>query len=226
MKDDYEFSPWISEDFEQSGFLTEGLHPVKYKKEESLYSICGKSEYVYLVVSGRVRVTAYHASGRERQLYIAEKGCIVGETSVLLHREHTTTASAIVDSIVYKIPAAVFIERMQKNYAICSMVMRMVCRKHDVLYNALLSSSFSQSVSQIARMLLNLADQYGEETADGCRIGIRFTHQDIANITGISRVTVSNAFNLFAEKGVCGKVNGSFLISDMEGLREYSLMDE
>ena len=226
MKGDYEFSPWISEEFKQLSVLTEGFQPVKYKKEESLYSVCGKSEYVYLVVSGRVRVTAYHASGRERQLYIAEKGCIVGETSVLLHREHTTTASAIVESTAYKIPASVFTERMRNDYGICNTVMRMVCRKHDILCNALLSSSFSQSLSQIARMLLNLADQYGEETVDGCRIGIRFTHQDIANITGISRVTVSNAFNLLGEKGICGRMNGSFLISDIDGLREYSLMDE
>ena len=226
MKESYEFSPWINEDLEKLAVLTENFQPEKYRKNESLYSVCGKSEYIYIVVSGRIRVTAYHTSGKERQLYIAERGCIVGEISALLNRIHNTTASAIVNSVVYKIPSSIFLKQLQQNHTISNVVMQMICRKHDILSNALLSSSFSQSASQIARMLLNLADQYGEETEDGLRIGIRFTHQDIANITGISRVTVSNCFNLFAEKGICGRINGSFMITDLDSLTEYSLIDE
>lgn len=214
-------SPWISDSLERWSILTEGRKLIRIKKETSLYHQGDPFDLVYLIHSGRVRITSYQTDGSERQLYIAEKGSLIGENSFVLRQPHTSSAVAIVDSLVYAIPYAELSDLLQKNFSLCQNVMQMICRKHNILYSQLLEKSFSQSLRRISQVLLNLVKQYGEPTPQGVRIGIRFTHQDVANITGISRVTVSNTLNRLADEGVLGRQDGLYLLYNLPQLRQY-----
>ncbi|MDO5411478.1 MAG: Crp/Fnr family transcriptional regulator [Lachnospiraceae bacterium] len=215
-------SPWIDGDLDVWSPLTHNRKPEKAKKEFVLYHQGDKPEYVYLVMKGRLRITSYQPNGKERQIYIAEKGCLVGEKSVLLHQPHTFSAVAIVDSLVYKINVHDFFSIMEKNFNLCQSVMQMICKKQEILYHHLLGNSFSQASQQIARVILHLVKQYGEPVADTFKISIRFTHQDVAHITGISRVTVSNTFSKFTNEGILDKQDSRFIIRDLDRLQEYA----
>lgn len=215
-------SPWLYEEMEFWVLLTRGKLPEKYKKETTLYCQGDAPDYVYLIKHGRARITSFQPDGRERQLYIAEKGCIIGERSAVLGQPHGSFAVTIVDSVIYRIASQELLSAMERSFPLCQVVLRMVCKKHDVLYHQLIGVSFFQAQHQIAQVLLNLVRQYGEPTEDGVRIGIRFTHQDVANITGVSRVTVCNTFNMLTDKGILEKRSGRFEILDLERLRNYA----
>lgn len=212
-------SPWINIDLSYWDDLTRNRLPRLFRKKTFLYHQNEMPDGVYIIKSGRVRITSYRSGGEEKQLYIAEKGAMCGEFACIQNHPHDTSAVAIVDSMVYFIPYHVLEEHMRRNWSIAQKIMRLVCRKSSIFVSQILELSFYQSLQRIARILLDIAAQYGRAQADGSvLISIKFTHQDIASMINTSRVTTSNIFNDFLKKGTIGRKDGHYILRDTEEL--------
>ena len=177
---------------------------------------------VYVVKDGRVCITTYSSTGIEQQLYIAEQGTLFGERSSLLGESHMTTAVSIVDSSVYAIPINIFQDRLAASPALNQAVLQILCRKNSLLVGRLLSHSSSDSLQRIAQVLLDMVHAYGTETGSGCEISIRFSHQDVANLLHISRVTVTKAFQTMSQEGILRRNQGHILICDRKKLEHLA----
>ncbi|QQO10885.1 Crp/Fnr family transcriptional regulator [Breznakiella homolactica] len=208
-------SPWIHIDLSYWDDLTRDRLPQLFRKKSFLYHQDEMPEYVYIIKSGRVRVTSYRSEGEEKQLYIAEQGAMCGEFACIQNHPHDASAVAIVDSMVYCIPYQVVEKHMRGDWTMAQKVMRVICRKSNIFLGQILELSFDQSLQRVARILLDIAAQYGEKRPDGSvLITIKFTHQDIASMINTSRVTASNIFNDFLEKGTISRENGYYSLRD------------
>lgn len=58
-----------------------------------------------------------------------------------------------------------------------------------------------QTKARIKQLLLFLTREIGEPTPEGIRIWVRFTHQQIANLAGTNRVTVSRILSKLRKEG-------------------------
>jgi CRP/FNR family cyclic AMP-dependent transcriptional regulator len=56
---------------------------------------------------------------------------------------------------------------------------------------------FRQVPSRVARLLVSLAESHGKVTPNGIRVEFPLTHQEIADLVGSSRVTVTQILNRF-----------------------------
>ncbi len=220
MQCDESRSPWIRGELARWQQLIEGKTPERVAKNTLLYSQGQTADRVYIVAKGRVRVTSFAGGGGEKQLYIAEEGSIIGEESCILHEGYSASAVTIVDCLLYPVSAVDLVRTMWHSDNITEMVLKLLCRKNVALQNQVLQLSFSQALPRIAQTLLDLGREYGESLPNGRRISIRFTHQDVANLLGVSRVTVSNAFRHLEDKKLIRRHSGRFLIIDESGLLE------
>ena len=84
--------------------------------------------------------------------------------------------------------------------------------------NLLLSQA--SATQRVVHHLLQLAATYGQPADGGTEIGIAFTHQEMANITGLSRVMVSNVLIQLQSEGLIGKVKAHCVVRDIDGLRQ------
>lgn len=73
--------------------------------------------------------------------------------------------------------------------------------------------SFHHSEGRVCFYLLHLAEQYSEEKNGQKLLYIRFTHQDIAEITGLSRVCVSNIISGLVKDRILMKKSGLYYVS-------------
>jgi CRP/FNR family transcriptional regulator len=221
-KDSPAISPWICTDLSTWGDITQGLTPWEYHKDGFLFHQGDDAEYVYIIKTGRVRMVTFQADGGERHLYIAERGSIFGEIDCLSGTPHSTSAIAIVDTTAYRLSYRELEERMHRDWAFNKKMMQLICQKSHIFIKQIFELSSEQAVQRIARTLLNIASQYGKPHKDGIYITIKFTQQDVSHIVNMSRVTVCNAFSLFAENGVLHKTDGHYIIKDMHKLKTYS----
>lgn len=215
-------SPWISFDRKIWKPLTDGINPICFSKNQFVYEQEQDAENVYIVASGRIRITAFHLNGTEKQFYIAERGCMIGENSCFMGTQNTTYAVAIVESQLYRIPFEKLITAMRDHWALTLQVIQVICRKNHALLSQIAELSFAQAFQRISQMLLNLAHEYGKNVGDDIKINIKFTHQDVAHMTTASRVTVSNVFHELAERNVITKRDGYFMLMDMKLLEEFA----
>lgn len=211
-------SPWIRIDLKEWEPLINGYTPVLYRKKSFLFHEEDPSSFVYIIKSGRVRLTSFRSDGSEKQFFIAEEGCICGEGGCLMRHPHESSAVAIVDTEVYRISSQELELAMKQDWHLTNLIMQVFCRKNSILANMVLELSFTQSLQRIAQLLINLTRQYGTKEESGCRINIRFTHQDVASMINTSRVTVSNIFTIFYERGLLKKEGGCFILCNPEAM--------
>ena len=61
---------------------------------------------------------------------------------------------------------------------------------------------FRDVQAKLAALLLELGDEYGQEVEDGILIGVKITHQEMANLIGSTRETISLTLAQFKKKGL------------------------
>ena len=215
-------SPWIRLDPELLDVLTNGQTLVHLRRKQPIFYQGDTPKSVYVVKEGRICITTYSQTGTEQQLYIAERGALFGEHSCLLNIPHMTSALSIVDSCVYAIPLSVFYERLKESPQLNQYVMQILCRKNSLLVSRLLSQSASDALQRIAQALLDMAQEYGVKNETGLEISIRFSHQDVANLLHISRVTVTKAFQFLTKEGIIVRKQSRIVLVDIEKLSKLA----
>ena len=209
-------SPWISGDLECLRALTDNRLPAAYKKDAIVYYQDDAAENIFIVKSGRIRITTYAENGLEKQVFIAEKGAVFGELSALVDSIYRCSAVAIVDAQIYRIPIGEFMRILESDWKTAAYFIRSLCRKGLTFEQEILDLSFMQATHRTIKTLLNLCDQYGTpcmvDGRPGIRINIRFSHQDVANLIGSNRVTVSNIFSDLAKNDIVTKDSGRYIV--------------
>jgi len=86
--------------------------------------------------------------------------------------------------------------------------------------NALIAATTSQDIrARLASLLLNLADQFGESVANGTRITLRLTNQEMANMIGTTRETVNRTLNRFWDEQLVDMRTSHVVVVEPEKLR-------
>jgi len=218
-------SPWIEMPEADWSVLTEGLTPKIYKKGTIIYEQEAQPapSHLFLVKSGRVRMDVYSSSGDCKSLYVAGPGTIFGEISPLDGLPNICCASASIRSEIYQIPHDRFQNAIRTNPQCAMNVMRIMARKTRLMANSIKQLTFGHSTARVAFAIMSLAYQYGTKTPEGIRLTMKFTQQEMADLTGLSRVSVSNIFTQLTKDGILSKHDGYWVIHGLDALQNLFL---
>ena len=154
-------------------------------------------------------------------MIIADRGSVFGELSALDGYPNYANATAIVDSYIYLVPKEQFKERLVKNHDFCLTVIKVLARKIRLLSSQVEGLTFDDAYYRVVNALVHLAEQYGVKTQEGCKIRLKFTHQEMANLTGSCRVTVTNIFRCLKRENIIDKEEGFIIVKDLDKLYHY-----
>lgn len=217
-------SAWIElKDINWKPF-TAGLSELEFKKGEVIYHQESKSPYVFFVKNGKVRMDIYSEGGRRKTLFIACTGSIFGELTPFDGEPNVCEAIASTNCRLFRMSGDRFKELIMENSEFAWNVCYTLAQKLRVMSDSIKQLTFDNSAFKVANAMLNLFKQYSCDMPAGKRcLTLRFTHQEMADLTGLSRVSVSNIFNEFVSMGFLEKQKGYFVAKDIEGLRRYCL---
>ena len=215
-------SPWLRLEKEQIACLTRGLSPNHYPAKKHLLHSGQANRNVYIVDQGRVLIYLNHADGHEKTIMIAEQGCIFGVSSALFQTAVRIEAKAIMNVSAFVLPIEEFRQRVKADGELAWSILTLYERKLRALSDQINMLSFEAPVKRVAKVLLWLGQDHGTETAKGVRLNIKLTQQEIGDITGLSRVSVANAFSLLFQEGALVKGEKSLYITDWEKLQAIS----
>lgn len=213
-------SAWIEvPHFGWEPLLAAGAPGVRLRKGQTLFSQGQAVQHVYVVEQGRVRLMLLSAAGHEKHLAIVGTRGMVGECSAFLDGRHSMTAMASSDVLVRQIGRQQLRDAMERDPGCLRQVLWLANMKLRIIANQNLLLSQATAAQRVLHHLLQLADTYGQAVDGGTLIGVAFTHQEMANITGLSRVMVSNVLIALHEQGLIGKSKLHCVIRDMQALR-------
>ena len=162
-----------------------------FERNSLLYLPTDRSDAILLLVSGRVKI--YHITGEGKQalLAIIDPGEVFGELAVIDSGQREEFAEAMETSKVVLIPGSEVRLLMEEHPNVSVSVTKLMGLRRQKVERRLKSLLFRSNRDRLIYLLLELAEKYGQDTAQGVLIGIKLSHQDLASIIGSTRETVT-----------------------------------
>jgi CRP-like cAMP-binding protein len=174
--------------------LRDGRRLHFYGKGETIPLV---SQGVWQVCQGIVQLSTLCQNGEEVWLGWAEPSTFFGQWFSLL-QTYQATALSDVHLIWFSLAEINASPRLAQ-----TLVPQMVRRQRQT--EALLAISGQRRVEdRLQHLLLLMKREIGESVAEGTRIGVRLTHQNLANAIGTTRVTVTRLLSKLKNEGAIG----------------------
>jgi CRP/FNR family cyclic AMP-dependent transcriptional regulator len=172
-----------------------------YRRNQVIFVEEETGSYMYLVLSGKVKVAKTSSSGRETILAIHKTGDFFGEMSLLDGQTAPATVSAMEDSKIISVSGRDFHRHLMHNEKVLLQIINVLCaRLRQVWQTQSLSSS--KADARIRMGIYELAKRHGVQDARGTIIDLKITHQELAEMVGTSRETVTRVIAHLREKGI------------------------
>lgn len=149
------------------------------------------SDSVLLLLSGRVRIYHLTGDGKEALLAFIDPGELFGELTLVGQQEREEFAETMERSQVLKIPRQQLLDLMQNQPEMTLRVTRLIGLRRQTIERRLKSLLFQSNRERLSHLLLELAERYGVEDAEGTALRVKFSHQELANLIGSTRETVT-----------------------------------
>jgi CRP/FNR family cyclic AMP-dependent transcriptional regulator len=172
---------------------------------------------IYLIKEGRVKLCRYSASGREQILSLLERGDIFGERS-LVGASTEAHCEAFEDTLICVLRRRDFEDLMQSKPELALRVMKVLAERLRQAEEAIENLAFRDVPGRLATTLAGLAEAYGEPHGEGRRLVLRLTHQDLANMIGATRETVTTVLTRFRDEGLITMDGRRIVIQDLDRL--------
>lgn len=180
-----------------------------YSKGEIIYHQGDNAESFFLLKKGKVKVFMTSVDGMEKILNTATSGELLGEGAFFDKQPRVSSASAVTNSELVVIDKSHLEELIAKYPSLALGLLEILANRIRLLSAQLDSMTFMNADSRIAKLLLE----------SEVRGNVKFTHEEIANAVGVSRVTVSKALGRFAKNGCVCTEYGYVKIADRNKLK-------
>lgn len=188
-----------------------------YRAGELIYMQQDSADILYLIRKGRVRVYLSTESGEEVTLEIVEKGRIFGESSFVQDACRPTTVSAVTDTELVACRLSELGPALCGSWELTSALLQMMSDTCDYLSRLVKRAYLYDRRERLAAFLLEqtAVDNPDKGIVDGA---LPYTHEDLALVVGLSRVTVTRVLGEFQRQGWVECGYRKIRVRDREGL--------
>jgi CRP/FNR family cyclic AMP-dependent transcriptional regulator len=212
-----------------SSLTEEELHRVgrrvsvrEYEKNEVILREEDSNEFMYFVLSGKAKVVHATEEGKEIILAIHHEAEFFGEISLLDGKTSPATVLATENSLIAIISKRDFYAILSGQHKVIESLMQMLCSRLRDSWHQIRILNRKTASQRIKMLLLSLSRDRGRMTPEGIIMHIRLTHQDIADMSGLTRETVTKVLDQWKKDGRitvlknrCMRLNAGFLSEDL-----------
>lgn len=172
---------------------------------------------VYLIVSGKVRVTTYSALGRQVTFRDLGAGEIFGEVAAIDGRPRSADVLALESSLLASMPPGVFLQLVNEHPGAARYVVHHLAALVRKLSDRVVDLSTLGVQNRIHAEILRLAREAGVN-GNAARIEPAPKHVDLASQVSTYREQVTRELSALARQGVVRRDGHALVVPDVERL--------
>lgn len=197
--------------------LEESSYSLRYPGGTTIFTEGEAARGIFVLQSGRVKLFICSGEGKTLILRLAKPGDVLGIPGTLSGKQYEVTAETIGPCQMAFIKRELFLRLMNAHQPICLAVAQQLTNIYSSACHEMRCLGLSHSASgKLAKLLLEWPLTNGDTPA---RIKFVFRHEEVAQMIGTSRETVSRLFVEFKKRKLV-ELNGSTLhIRDRAGLQ-------
>lgn len=172
-----------------------------FKKNEVILHEENTSEYMYVILEGEAKVIQVTGEGKGIIVTIHRSGDFFGELSLIDGKTAPATVKATRDSVTAIISKADFYFLIYGQKKVLENLLHILSFRLRESWKKIQLLNFNDAAQRVKMLFLLLAETYGKETPRGTQLSIKLIHQDIADMTGLTRETVTRVLDRLQKAG-------------------------
>lgn len=192
----------------------------RLQRGEIFYTPEDRSERLFILQKGRVRVYQMTPQGREFTLAVVETGTIFGEMALTAQRLQGAYAQALEPSQLSMMRRADLERLILEKPEVGLQITRILSERLHRYEIRLGDVTLKDVPSRLASLILLLVESEGVMTGEHrLKIPTHYTHQHLGTMIGANREAVTRAFGLLQDKGAVDLRRRLIYVRDIEALR-------
>jgi CRP-like cAMP-binding protein len=205
------------DDFESAGIRVVERH---FRAKDVIFTPGDPDDQLYFLLEGTVRLYKIYGDFKEATTALLRDGGVFGKLNLVEGRWQDVFAEAVTDVQVAGVQKATLTEVIKRRPEFAMKLFSSFSerlRQSDEVIESLLYREVS---ARLATLLLNLAERFGEEDGSGTLLGVRLTHQELANMIASTREAVSKVMSEFQREGSIEVQNRRIVLLNKEAIAE------
>jgi len=191
-----------------------------FPKESIIILADEEGDALFLIAKGQVKVSLVSEDGREVILSLLGPGAVFGELSLLDGKPRSANVVATEDTELVMLRRSDFLQLLHRVPQIAISLLAELAARLRKTDRKIEGLALLDVTSRISETLLQLASEQGSDTPQGVLLRNRPTHQQLANMSGTTRETVSRVLKRLEAQGYISCKNRTITI-----LREENWKD-
>lgn len=198
--------------------------PRRYRRGAPIISQGDHGDTVFVVLSGRVKVTVSTADGREILLAVDGPGELLGEFEAIDGGPGPRTAANVaLDAVECRaMTGQEFRDLLASSPSMSLVLLRWAVRRLRAGDRRRVDAGSVDTTHRLARLLLELADDAGGAGSSQVDIDIPLTQEELASLIAASRDAVVRALTSLRSRRLIATARRRITILDVDALRRYA----
>lgn len=185
---------------------------VNYPKGQIIFASGQRTNEVYFIKSGWVRIYRTTSDGRQVSVALRYPGDFIGLAEILSETERGCSAEAMGNVSLLIIWGDEFKKLLAQKPEFSAKIMQLMGTRLREAQNVIHDFISNQTQGRLALILKNMAERSGAAEGETINVRLRVTQEELACMIGASRQTVSSLLTLFKEDG-CLKYEGREIVA-------------
>jgi CRP-like cAMP-binding protein len=194
--------------------LTKGVHTLSIPAGHVVFCQDEPNPYMYVVVSGKVKVSFRSHADSENVLTLLGPPHAVGLVSLFEPGAREFSVTALTDVVLAEIAADQLAAWMVEHPEIGQQMLRLLARRVEFWTSYMFDIVFADVPYRLAQRFLVLSKQFGQMENDAVRVIHDLTLDEIGQLSGAAPETVAAALHDFADRGWIRMEDDSVIIVD------------
>jgi CRP/FNR family transcriptional regulator, cyclic AMP receptor protein len=173
----------------------------KFRKNEVILHEEHTSEYMYIILDGEAKVIQVTGEGKGIIVTLHRTGDFFGELSLIDGKTAPATVKATRETVTAIISKKDFYALLYTQKKVLDNLLHSLSSQLRESWKKIQMLNFNDAAQRIKMLFLMLAETYGKETPRGVLLSIKLIHQDIADMTGLTRETVTRVMDRLQKSG-------------------------
>ena len=191
-----------------------------YPKGSLLFVEGEQPRGVFILCSGRAKLTTSSSEGKLLIVKIAEPGEVLGASATILGKAYEVSAETLEPSQLNFIKREDFLRFMSVNAEACMHTAQQLSEKYHSAQREIRSLGLSQTTGEkLAKLILDWCAAEGDETPKGIRLKVLLTHEEIAQMIGTTRETVTRLLSDMKRRKIIDVKGSTLMVQDKAQLQ-------
>ena len=205
---------------EDATALRSGIIDVELDRGERLFSEGDAGDKLYIILTGKIKLTKAAPDGRENLLSVHGPGEMFGELSLFDPIPRTSSATAVTNARLAALAHDDLRAWLSTRPEVAMHFLQALAQRLRRINEVKADLVFTDVPGRVAKALLDLADRFGVQTPEGVQVNHDLTQEELAQLVGASRETVNKALADFTARGWIQLAAKSVLVTDTDRLRK------